>query len=228
MMFSLISIEICNFDIVGLDKIVNLFFNIKAKDYLNMLNYINFEIIIRMRLFGKITLVKITLKSGLIQKIIKKIIKKNDSKTELKDKLENNSKNNSKDNLKVNQKNNSKGNLKVNSKDNSIINEKNGKNEKKTKKGLKNFVLKLICKMFKIAEIKLNCSIGLSRADITSIMIGIFNCLISSIIGYYFTKDSKKKMKIETKDINYSINPIYSEKVEIRLCLVAGISSKIY
>ena len=89
MMFSMISIEINNFEIVGLDKIIDLLLNIKSKSYIKLLNYINFKIIIRMRLFGKITLIKITLKSELIKKIIKKVISKNDSKLNSKNNIEN-------------------------------------------------------------------------------------------------------------------------------------------
>ena len=85
-------------------------------------------------------------------------------------------------------------------------------NKKKSKNAFKNFFIKLISKLilkfFKIAEIKLNCSIGLSRADITSIMTGFLNFLISSLVAYYFTKDGKKKIEIESNDIKYYINPI--------------------
>lgn len=183
MMFSLISIEINNFYIVGFDNIINLLLDIKKQDYLNMLNYINFKIIIRMRLLEKITLIKITLKSELIKKLIKKFIGKN------------------------NLKDNFKSGLKYN---------------------FKKVLIKLICKMFKIAEIKLSCAIGLSRADITAITTGILNCFMSSIIAYYFTKESKNKVEIESKNIKYYIRPIYSEKVEIKMHFIIGISSKIY
>ena len=213
MMFSMISIEINNFQIVGLDKIIDLLLNIKLKSYIKLLNYINFKIIIRMRLFGKITLIKITLKSELIKKIIIKVISKNDSKLNSKKNIENKSE----DKLKNALKKKAKINL---------------TDKKKSKNAFKNFCIKLISKLilkfFKIAEIKLHCSIGLSRADITSIMAGFLNFLISSLVAYYFTKDGKKKIEIESNDIKYYINPIYSEKVEIKLCFIAGISSKMY
>lgn len=241
MMFSMISIEINNFQIVGLDKIIDLLLNIKSKSYIKLLNYINFKIIIRMRLFGKITLIKITLKSELIKKIIKKVILKNDAKLNSKNNIENKlifkakkelknvPKNKSKDKLK--NESNTKTETKITDdvKNNVII---NPNNKKKSKNAFKNFFIKLISKLilkfFKIAEIKLNCSIGLSRADITSIMAGFLNFLISSLVAYYFTKDGKKKIEIESNDIKYYINPIYSEKVEIKLCFIAGISSKMY
>lgn len=201
MMFSLISIEINNFYIVGLDKIINLFLDVKTKDYLNLLNYINFKIIIRMRLFDKITLIKITLKSEIIKKIIKIVVAKDSSKVELKNKL----------------KNKSEGN--------SIIDKRS---KKRVKKSFKKILIKLFGKMFKIAEIKLICSMGLCRADITAIITGFFNCLISLMIANYFIKDDKNRIEIESKSVKYYINPIYSEKVEVKLCFLAGISSKMY
>lgn len=225
MMFSMISIEINNFQIVGLDKIIDLLLNIKSKSYIKLLNYINFKIIIRMRLFGKITLIKITLKSELIKKIIKKVISKNDSKLNSKNNIQNKLIYKAKKELKNVPKNKSEDKLKKKAKINLT-------DKKKSKNAFKNFFIKLISKLilkfFKIAEIKLDCSIGLSRADITSIMAGFLNFLISSLVAYYFTKDGKKKIEIESNDIKYYINPIYSEKVEIKLCFIAGISSKMY
>ena len=229
MMFSMISIEINNFQIVGLDKIIDLLLNIKLKSYIKLLNYINFKIIIRMRLFGKITLIKITLKSELIKKIIKKVISKNDSKLNSKKNIENKSIYKAKKELKNISKNKSEDKLKNALKKKAKI---NLTDKKKSKNAFKNFCIKLISKLilkfFKIAEIKLDCSIGLSRADITSMMAGFLNFLISSLVAYYFTKDNKKKIEIESSDIKYYINPIYSEKVEIKLCFIAGISSKMY
>ena len=209
MMFSIVSIEINNFEIVGLDKIIDLLLNIKLKSYIKLLNYINFKIIIniklksyikllnyinfkiiiRMRLFGKITLIKITLKSELIKKIIKKVISKNDSKLNSKKNIENKSIYKAKKELKNISKNKSEDKLKNALKKKAKI---NLTDKKKSKNAFKNFCIKLISKLilkfFKIAEIKLHCSIGLSRADITSIMAGFLNFLISSLVAYYFTK----------------------------------------
>lgn len=192
MMFSLMSVEINNFEIVGLNEIINLISDIKHKNYLDVVNYINFEIIIKIQLFNRFTLIKITLKSEKITKIAEKKIKKAIKKNK----------------LKFNKNKNKKSNI--------II------------KGIKQIFITVIIKMIKIEEIKLNCLIGLSRADVTSIVIGFFNCIISLVIALYFTKVSKDKIKIEKNALKYKIYPIYSDKIEIKGSSVVKVSSKIY
>ena len=194
MMFSLMSVEINNFEIVGLNEIINLISDIKHKNYLDVVNYINFEIIIKIQLFNRFTLIKITLKSEKIRKIAEKKIKKAIKKNKLK--------------FNKNKNKNKKSNI--------II------------KGIKQIFITVIIKMIKIEEIKLNCLIGLSRADVTSIVIGFFNCIISLVIALYFTKVSKDKIKIEKNAFKYKIYPIYSDKIEIKGSSVVKVSSKIY
>lgn len=254
MMFSLVSIEIKDISIIGIDKILDLFKQIKDKNYIKLINYINFKIIIRIRMFEKLTIMKITLNSNTIKKIAKFFIKIF-NKRKLKNKKINNEIDNKVDNNIENKVDKSTVNKnKINSK---IVNKKinsKSKSKKKTKKFFKKAFIKVLIKTIKIPELKIKCEIGLARADITAVISGMINLLISIILAEYcnYKYDCNNKLKnfnkkitesdsnkinnkknknildIDEGAVKYKILPIYSNNVETNFNFLLGISSKFY
>lgn len=287
MMFSIVSIEISNISIVGIKNISKLIKEIIKKNYLQALNYIKFNLIIRIRIFQKFTLLKITIKNKTIKKVEKFIIKKFVLKNnpENNEKLKKNEFNTKKDenenivilkylknkanvknsNSKVNNSkektNNAETNLnntnnKNKNSNNKLINNKNikeskrkddkkininnkrknlkskkSKNKKfnlKVKKVFKNLVIKILIKSIKIAELKLDISLGFSRADITAIFLGILNSIFAIMCAEYQNINKKNKIVIDKNSIKYKVKPIYSQNVEMNSNLIIGVSSKFY
>lgn len=217
MMFSLVSIEISNISIYGTENILNLAKSVFEKNYLQALNYIKFNLIIRIRIFQKFTLLKITIKNKTIKKIEKFIIRKfvlknNSSNIEIDKYNENKIKNTEK----------GKNKRKINKK------KKSKKFNSKIKKALKNLAIKILIKSIKIAELKLDFALGLSRADVTAISLGILNSAISAMLALYQNINNKNKVSVDKNSIKYFAKPIYSQNVELKSNLLIGVSSKFY
>ena len=217
MMFSLVSIEISNISIYGTENILNLAKSVFEKNYLQALNYIKFNLIIRIRIFQKFTLLKITIKNKTIKKIEKFIIRKfvlknNSSNIEIDKYNENKIKNTEK----------GKNKRKINKK------KKSKKFNSKIKKALKNLAIKILIKSIKIAELKLDFALGLSRADVTAISLGILNSAISAMLALYQNINNKNKVSVDKNSIKYFAKPIYSQNIELKSNLLIGVSSKLY
>lgn len=217
MMFSLVSIEISNISIYGTENILNLAKSVFEKNYLQALNYIKFNLIIRIRIFQKFTLLKITIKNKTIKKIEKFIIRKfvlknNSSNIEIDKYNENKIKNTEK----------GKNKRKINKK------KKSKKFNSKIKKALKNLAIKILIKSIKIAELKLDFALGLSRADVTAISLGILNSAISAMLALYQNLNNKNKISVDKNSIKYFAKPIYSQNIELKSNLLIGVSSKLY
>lgn len=232
MMFSLVSIEISNISIYGTENILNLAKSVFEKNYLQALNYIKFNLIIRIRIFQKFTLLKITIKNKTIKKIekfiIRKFILKNNSSNIETDKYNENKikkiveKNNNSNEAAIKNTEESKNKREINKK------KKSKKINSKIKKALKNLAIKILIKSIKIAELKLDFALGLSRADATAISLGILNSAISAMLALYQNLNNKNKISVDKNSIKYFAKPIYSQNIELKSNLLIGVSSKLY
>lgn len=185
--FSSITVELKKMEIKNIEDLKKIYLAIDRKKYDKMFNYIELEIKIKINILGVFPIFFIKINSKSAQKLLYKIMEKD---------------------KKEKQKNPTKFKIK----------------REKQKRQLKR-LRKKINTSITIKDADLTLSIGLTNAGVTAIATGFLNALFSMILLDYISemieidnsKKSNQKLSKIVKNLNYVVQPIYSNEFAFNL-----------